>query len=149
MKNRLCHFYHLFIYFDIPILDYYDLFWYCDFLSSEMENWTCGEKANPLHETSMHIRCVMKGNQLGISPARHSLSDRRINSSHGNSIFIFQGQRFPFFPSSCQRVEKIFWANSLLFGSERKEKKRRANEYCGEKEMQSPSLLGKTGRHFR
>lgn len=57
---------------------------------------------------------------LGISPARHSLSDRRINSSHGNNIFIFQGQRFSFFQSSCQKVENISWANTPLFGSGRK-----------------------------
>lgn len=38
------------------------------------------------------------------------MSDRRINSSHGNNIFIFQGQRFFFFPSSDQIVDRQSFA---------------------------------------
>lgn len=63
--------------------------------------------------------CVMKGDRLGASPARHALSDRRINSSHGNNIFIFQGQRFVFLPSSCQTVDDMFWAQAVRFGCRR------------------------------
>lgn len=67
----------------------------------------------PLPLTDVCISGVTwKAAWLGISPARQSLSDRRINSSHGNNIFIFQGQRFSSFPSSCQRVENISWVNT-------------------------------------
>lgn len=63
--------------------------------------------------------CVMRGDGLGVSPARHALSDRRINSSHGNNIFIFQGQRFVFFPSSCQTVNDTFRAPAVCSGCRR------------------------------
>ena len=60
----------------------------------------------------MQIRCGIKGNVGDILPARQSVSDRRINSSHGNNIFIFQGQRLSFFPSNCQWEGKISCVNS-------------------------------------
>ena len=67
-------------------------------LSEELE-----EKRQPLPTVvCMQIRCDIKGSVRDILPARHSLSDRRINSSHGNS-FIFQGQRVPFFQVSYRR----------------------------------------------
>lgn len=93
----------------------YDHFWDNHSLSNEMRT----RQTLPLR----HV-CISgvswKATWLGVSPARHSLSDRRINSSHGNNIFIFQGQRFSFFPSSCQRVENISWVNAPQFGSGRK-----------------------------
>lgn len=60
---------------------------------------------------------------VGISPARHSLSDRRINSSHGNSIFIFQGQRFSFFPSSPESREYFLGRRSSVWLWKKKEGK--------------------------
>ena len=67
-------------------------------LSEESE-----EKRQPLPTVlCMQIRCDIKCRVRDILPARHSLSDRRINSSHGNS-FIFQGHRVPFFQVGCRR----------------------------------------------
>lgn len=62
----------------------------------------------------MHQLCVMKGDRLAVSPARHTLSDRRINSSHGNNIFIFQGQKIVLFPSRCQSAVDTFGV-AMLF----------------------------------
>ena len=86
-------------------------------LSEESE-----EKRQPLPTVlCMQIRCDIKCRVRDILPARHSLSDRRINSSHGNS-FIFQGHRVPFFQVGCRRsvVERrggrrIFPRPSLYF----------------------------------
>lgn len=92
----------------------------------------------------MYIRCIITS-WLGVLPARHSLSNRRINSSHGNNIFIFQGQRFSFFPSSPESVEYLPGRRFFPFGSGRKS---RANELCGDEEMPSTtSLLERKRKH--
>lgn len=52
----------------------------------------------------------MRHKRLGVSPARHALSDSRINSSHGNNIFISQGQKIVLFPSSFETVDDMFGA---------------------------------------
>lgn len=42
-----------------------------------------------------------------VSPAMEPQSDRRMNSSHGNNIFIFEGERIPVFPPSSPNVAKV------------------------------------------
>lgn len=109
-------------------------------LSGDEHAWN---EAKPPWERCMQIRCVMKDDSRGALPARHALSDRRINSSLGNNIFIFQGQRFSFFPSSSRAAAvsspgklSLFW----LWNTER------ANEQRGNMELHSTS---KTFRRSR
>ena len=65
----------------------------------------------------MQIRCDIKGSVRDILPARHSLSDRRINSSHGNS-FIFPRSKSPFPPS--QFAGGVEWRGVGGGGGERR-----------------------------